>query len=211
MPKLETEKAKLDKLKKIIEGFENKMKNKWVPAPKISKELDTCQKEVISNENKDYKLKIGLGKTNYKKDNLVLNIYLTVNENKTFEKEVRLKTIGDFDEEIIWTLTQNEWNNIDNFLFVLDYYTGNMEENGAIKLNISSIKTGQDLLFECPIDLNSEKIPIKVDISIHPIIPEEKKNIDPDKKDEITVKKIYQAFSGKSMDTNEIPNCLSNN
>ena len=49
---------------------------------------------------------------------------------------------------------------------MLDYWTGNMEENGAIKLNISSIKTGQDLLFECPIDLNSEKIPIKVDIIV---------------------------------------------
>ena len=210
MPKLETEKAKLDKLKKIIEGFENKMKNKWVPAPKISKELDTCQKEVISNENKDYKLKIGLGKTNYKKDNLVLNIYLTVNENKTFKKEVRLKTIGDFDEEIIWTLTQNEWNNIDNFLFVLDYYTGNMEENGAIKLNINQIKDGKDLLFECPIDLNSQDIPIKLNINLHPIFPVEKNNFSSDKKDSISIKKIYPAFKGKSKDTNEIPNCLYN-
>lgn len=210
MPKLESEKAKLDKLKKIIEGFENKMKNKWVPAPKFSKELDTCQKEAISNDNKDYKLKIGLGKTNYKKDNLVLNVYLTVNENKTFKKEVRLKTIGDFDEEIVWTLTQNEWNNIDNFLFVLDYYTGNMEENGAIKFNISQIKNGEDLLFECPIDLNSQDIPIKLRISLHPILPVEKKNSGSGKKDSISIKKIYPAFKGKSKDTNKIPKCLYN-
>ena len=178
------------------------MKNKWTPAPKLSKN---------SNDNNEYKLKIHLGKTNYKKDNITLRVYLTVDENKTFKREVKLKKEGDFDEEILWTLNSNEWNNIDNHIFILDYWTGNMEENGAIKLNISSIKSGQDLLFEWPIDLNSENIPIKVDINIHPIIPEEKKNLDPDKKDEINVKKIYQAFNGKSMDTFEIPNYLTNN
>ena len=82
MPKLETAKTKLDKLKKIIEGFESKFKNKWVPAPQISKD--------VGNGNNDYKLKIYVGKTDYVKDNLILTILLTVNQNKTLSKEVRL-------------------------------------------------------------------------------------------------------------------------
>jgi serine/threonine protein kinase len=172
MPKLEKDRDRIEIMKKIIEGFEKNMKNKWVPAPKLSKDLEKCKNDKNSSDNNEYKLKIHLGKINYKKDNLTLKILLKINDNKTLEKEVKLKKDGDLNEEIIWTLNENEWKNIDSHLFALDYWTENMEENGPIKLNIDTIKEGKDLFFECPIDLHSQNIPIKVDINIHPIIPE---------------------------------------
>ena len=202
MPKLETAKTKLDKLKKIIEGFESKFKNKWVPAPQISKD--------VGNGNNDYKLKIYVGKTDYLKDNLILTILLTVNQNKTLSKEVRLKKIGDFDEEIIWTLSPSEWSNFDNYIFILEYFYTNLDQRSGVKLNISKIKEIKELLYECPIELYAENVIVKINIKITLETNEEKNNSEPGKKETLIVKKIYPAFEGKSTETDKIPSLLIN-
>ena len=204
MPKLESVKTKLEKLKKIIEGFENKYKNKWIPAPKISKDSE-------KSESKDYKLKIHIGKTDYKKDNLLLTPLLTINENKTLSKEVKLKKIGDFDEEIIWTLNSEEWNNFENYIFMLEYcYTTNLDERFWVKLNISQIKDLKELLFQCPIDLYAENITIKISIKITLEINERNISLESAKKETFIIKKLYPEFKGKSAGTEIIPNLLLN-
>ena len=201
MPKLESEKAKLDKLKKVIEAFEIRLKNEWVPAPKISSNLE---------KKDDYKLIIHVGKTDYKRDSLILKFELQMDNDKRLNKEIKLKKIGDFDEEFIWCLNSNEWKNIDKYLFVIEYYYSNINEINAASLNISKIKEVNNLKYECPLDLYDENITIKIDVDIKREIPEEK-NIEQGKNIEITVKKIYPAFEGKSPDTKNIPALLSNN
>ena len=197
-------KKKLEKLKKIAEGFENKYKNKWVPAPKISKDSE-------KSENKEYKLKIHIGKTDYKKDNLLITPLLTINENKTLSKAVKLKKIGDFDEEIIWILNSEEWNNFENYIFMLEYcYTTNLDETFLVKLNISQIKELKELLFQCPIDLYAENITIKINIKITLEIDEGKISLQSLKNEELIIKKIYPEFKGKSAGTEIIPNLLLN-
>ena len=209
MPKLENEKSKVDKLKKIIEGFEKKYKNIWVPPPKISKDLEGCQIEKVSyDNNSEFKLKVHIGETDYKKDDLVLNVLLTDNLTQTFSQKIKLKSIGNFDEEIIWKLTLDEWNNIENYAFVVEYWYGNMKDQLAVKLNISQIKEINDLLFECPIDLYEENITIKIKINIKVEKPEGKKYFEQGKKEVLNVKKIYPAFEGKSPDTNKIPSLV---
>ena len=209
MPILESEKEKLDKIKKVIEAFQIKFKNEWIPAPKISKDIQGFQIEKVSNDKDNYKLKIYVGKTDYKKDNLILNIVLQMDNDKLLNKEVRLKSIGNFDEEIIWVLNSNEWENIDKYLFVLEYYYVDRNERVAVSLNISKIKEMDNLLYECPIDLYAENIRVKIILNIKREIPEDRKNVDQGKKEIITIKKIYPAFKGKSPDTNNIPNLLS--
>ena len=210
-PKLEGDKAKLGKLKLIIEGFENKFKNKWVPAPKLKKTLEEGLNEKDENEsNTDYKLKIHLGKTDYKKETLLLNIFLRINEEKTLSKDVKLKKIGDFDEDIVWILNPNEWNNINNYLLILEYCYGIRAERNWVKLNISQIKDTKELTFDCPIDLFSENIIVKVNIHIKAIFPKGKKDLEQGKKAPFFVKKIYPAFEGKSNETNNIPKLLLN-
>ena len=208
MPKFENEKSKIDKLKKIIEGFENKSKNKWIPPPEVIRPNDACQNEKDSNENNVNKLKINVGKTDYKKDNLVLNIFLSKSEEENLNKEVKLKKVGDFNEEIVWDLEPNEWKNIDKYLFIIEYCVGNMEERNWVKLNISQIKETKELLFDCPIYLYTVKDTIKISIAIKLIIPEGKLDFEEGKNDSITVKKIFPPFGGKSNDTNNIPNFL---
>ena len=154
-------------------------------------------------------MKIYVGKTDYKKDNLILNIVLQMDNDKLLNKEVRLKSIGNFDEEIIWVLNSNEWENIDKYLFVLEYYYVDRNERVAVSLNISKIKEMDNLLYECPIDLYAENIRVKIILNIKREIPEDRKNVDQGKKEIITIKKIYPAFKGKSPDTNNIPNLLS--
>ena len=209
MPKLEGEKAKLDKLKKLIEGLEKRLKNKWVPPPKISKDIEGCQIEkILYDKNGIYKLKVHIGETDYKKNDLRLNVFLTNNIDQTFSQKINLKSIGNFDEEIVWKLTSDEWNNIEKYAFVVEYWYGNMQDQLAVKLNISQIKEIHDLLFECPIEIYEENIVIKIKINIKVDMPEGKKILEPGKKEIINVKKIYPAFDGKSPDTNKMPTAL---
>ena len=206
MPKLESEKAKLDTLKKVIEGFEKRYKNKWVPAPKISKGGDENQDN--SNANGDYKLNIHVGETNYEKDNLVLIVLFRINKDKLLSKEIKLKKFGDFDEEINWSIKPEEWNNVGNYLLMLDYFYVDSKNKSGVKLNINKINEIKELLFECPIDLYPENITIKININIKLIKPEDKKTSEEGKKESISVKKIYPAFEGKSSETDKIPSCL---
>ena len=206
MPKLENEKAKLDTLKKVIEGIEKRYKNKWVPAPKISKEGD--ESEENSNGKTDYQLNIHIGETDYEKDNLVLIVLFRINKNKLLSKEIKLKKIGDFDEEINWSIKPEEWNNVGNYLLMLDYFYVDSKNKSGVKLNINKINEIKELLFECPIDLYPENITIKININIKLIKPEDKKTSEEGKKEDIKVKKIYPAFEGKSSETVNIPSCL---
>ena len=171
--------------------------------------MEGCQIEKVSyDNNSEFKLKVHIGETDYKKDDLVLNVLLTDNLTQTFSQKIKLKSIGNFDEEIIWKLTLDEWNNIENYAFVVEYWYGNMKDQLAVKLNISQIKEINDLLFECPIDLYEENITIKIKINIKVEKPEGKKYFEQGKKEVLNVKKIYPAFEGKSPDTNKIPSLV---
>ena len=211
MPKIESDKAKLDKLKKVIEGFKDRFQNEWAPPPEYIKELKGGQDEKVSNEESEYKLKIYIGKTDYKKDDLNLQIKLIIDENKVLSKDVKLKKIGDFDEEFIWSLSQNEWNNLDNFSFIIDYWYGEFQDRGGVKLNISKIKDEKELLFSFTIDLITQNETANINISIKSNISERKKSLDQGAKEVIIVKRIYSPFNGKSADTNEIPNIILKN
>ena len=121
-----------------------------------------------------------IGETDYKKNDLRLNVFLTNNIDQTFSQKINLKSIGNFDEEIVWKLTSDEWNNIEKYAFVVEYWYGNMQDQLAVKLNISQIKEIHDLLFECPIEIYEENIVIKIKINIKVEMPEGKKILEPD-------------------------------
>ena len=205
-PKLESDKERLDKLKKVLEGFKDKFENIWVPAPEIS---NYSEKEK-PDENGEYKLKIYLGKTDYKKDDLNIRVILKMSENKSLMENVKLKSIGEFDKEFTWKLEPEEWSNIEKYIFIIDYWCKDYQDSSAVKLNISKIKDEKDLLFNFPIELINQNIIVNISINIKAIVPEDIKQLDSDKKDDITIKKIYPSFNGKSADTNEIPNFLMN-
>ena len=147
MPILEGDKERLDKLKKVIEGLKEKSKNIWIPAPKIN---NNSGKEK-NDENDEYKLKIYLGKTDYKKDDLNIRVILKMSEDKSLMEVVKLKSIGEFDKEFTWKLEPDEWNNIEKYFFLIDYWCKDFQDSSAVKLNISQIKDEKELLFNFPL------------------------------------------------------------
>ena len=207
-PEMEKEKVKLAQIKKFLEKIEQMYKNKWVPAPKIIKDLEIGKNNQISNEN-DYQLKIHIGKTDYTRDNLALIIKFVVSKDKILRKEVKLKKIGDFDEDILWSLSPIEWNNVDCHL-ILEYYYVEVRQKVAVKLNISNIKDSNELFYECPINLYPDNTRVIINLDIKVFRPNLKKAVEQGKKEVISVKKIYPAFEGKSPETNNIPSLFSN-
>ena len=101
-----------EQIVKIIDALKEKFKDKWTPAPEFKKVAQQEQVEKISYEGCKYGLKIKAGKTDYDKDKTFLVLLLEVNKSKTLKKQVNLKQDGDFNEELIWEFTADEWKNI---------------------------------------------------------------------------------------------------
>ena len=204
MSKLNSDKAKIDKLKKIIKALEERYNNKWTPAPEFIEDFEMDSIEKISLENCYYKLVIHIGKINNTDSNLVLKFSLNVNEAKNFDDEVKLLKSGDFDKDITWDLSQNEYNNISNYIILVKFYSNKLYQ-GSTKLNISKLANEKDLNLYCPINLPRQSMQTMINFNFKIIIPGNNKQIKNGLKKIIKVKKAYPPFEGKSPDTSEIP------
>ena len=204
MAKLKIDKAKVDKLKNIIAAFEERYNNIWTPAPEISEDCEVKKSEKRSFEDSAYKLIIHTTKTNYNDSNLVLKLTMKTIENRSFNGEINIIPIGDFEEDIIWYLTQKEYNNLsDNIIFV-KFYSNKLYQT-SLKINISVLKTEKEMNISYPILLPKQSNKTIINFNIKMIPPESSKLISNETQKIINVKKVYPPFCGKSSDTNDIP------
>ena len=204
MAKLKIDKAKVDKLKNIIAAFEERYNNIWTPAPEISEDCEVKKSEKRSFEDSAYKLIIHTTKTNYNDSNLVLKLTMKTIENRSFNGEINIIPIGDFEEDIIWYLTQKEYNNLsDNIIFV-KFYSNKLYQT-SLKINISVLKTEKEMNISYPILLPKQSNKTIINFNIKMIPPENSKLISNETQKIINVKKVYPPFCGKSSDTNDIP------
>ena len=204
MKKLEDEKAKVDKLKKIIEAFQDRYNNKWVPAPEISEDLEIEDGQKISLQDLIYKLVIHTTKMNYYDTNLVLKLNMPLNETKNLYGEVNILNYGDFEEDITWNLSQSEYQNISNYNIFVKCYLNKLYR-GSLKMDISKLKTEKELNLSFPILLPGQTSQTIINFNLKIIMPENNKNISKGAKKIINVIKTYPPFEGKSPDTEEIP------
>ena len=202
MQKLANEKSKVDKLKKIIEAFQDRYNNKWVPAPEISEDLAIGDIETIYDL--DYKLVIHTTKMNYYDSNLVLKLNMNINENKNLYGEVNILNYGDFEEDIIWKLSQNEYNDLSNYIITVKCYSNKLYK-GSMKINISKLKNEKEINVSFPILLQKDSGQTIINFNIKVMNPESNKQVSKGVKKIINVKKIYPPFEGKSPDTLEVP------
>ena len=204
MAKLKIDKAKVDKLKNIIAAFEERYNNIWTPAPEISEDCEVKKSEKRTFEDSAYKLIIHTTKTNYNDSNLVLKLTMKTIENRSFNGEINIIPIGDFEEDIIWYLTQKEYNNLsDNIIFV-KFYSNKLYQT-SLKINISVLKTEKEMNISYPILLPKQSNKTIINFNIKMIPPESSKLISNETQKIINVKKVYPPFCGKSSDTNDIP------
>ena len=210
MAKLEKEKIDVEKWKHIIELLQEKNNNEWIPAPEITKKLEKRTFEKISFENCIYKLKIHLSKINYyNTDNFTIKMKLKIDENKTFRGEFKVLNYGDFEEDIIWNLNYNEWNNLSKYFINIDFFLY-MEFKGNQKINIIKLKDEPQMNLKYPISFINQPTKPIINLNITVDIPEGKVSTINGMKEIINIKKYYPAFEGKSPYTNKIPNIFLN-
>ena len=208
MKKLNGQKEKVDKLKKIIKMLEERYNNKWTPAPEYSEDIEKIYTRKLSFEDFDYKLIIQTTKVNYNGSNLVFKFSMTINQNRNFNGEVDISPNGDNEEDIIWDLSQNEYNNLSNFIFVKAY--SNKLYHSSQKVNISNLKNDEEINLSYPIFSQRQSSETIINFNIKLLNPEKAKQISAGTKKIINIKKTYPPFEGKSPATNEIPSLFIN-
>ena len=210
MPQLTNDKTKLDKLKKVIEAFKEKCKNIWIPPPDIDIKMLNSQVGQNSKVNNEYKMRIKLGKIDYQKDDVFLNAILIIDGQQILNRKVQLKSIGDFNEDWCWTLNSEEWSKLDKSNMKIELFFGPNKDRSAVKFHIGNIKNGNIISFNCPIELYSAKLKVKLNIYICAILPENQSNQN-EANEIVNIKTIYPEFKGKSKYTEKIPNLIINN
>ena len=208
MKKLNGQKEKVDKLKKIIKVLEDRFNNIWTPAPEYSEDIEKVYSRKLSFEDFAYKLIIQTTKVNYNGSNLVFKFSMNINQNKNFNGEVDISPNGDNEEDIIWDLSQNEYNNLSNFIFVKAY--SNKLYHSSQKVNISNLKNDEEINLSYPIFSQRQSSETIINFNIKLLNPEKAKQISAGTKKIINIKKTYPPFEGKSPATNEIPSLFIN-
>ena len=199
-PKLEELKAKKEKIIKLIDILKEKFKDKWTPAPDYKKVIEQEQVEKVSYEGCKYGLNVKVGKTDYDKDKTSLVIMLEVNKSKVLKKEVRLKQLGDFNEEWLWEFTSEEFKNIPKtFLYVELYreHTFSTDKKGSGKIDLNSIRRGATIKIDCKLEIESKRVEPIINFIITPVMPKGKKYYETVSKEAIRLTQIYPPFLGK--------------
>ena len=199
-PKLDEYKTKKEKIIKLMDALKEKFKDKWTPAPEYQKVVEQEQIEKISYEGCKYGLNIKVGKTDYDKDKTFLNLLLEINKSKILKKEVKLKQLGDFNEEWKWEFNEYEWKVIPKTFLYVDLFrehTFSTDKKGSGKIDLTSLRRGATIKSDCKIEIESKRLEPIINFIITPILPTGKKYYETISKDAIKLTKIYPAFTGK--------------
>ena len=125
---------------------------------------------------------------------------LEVNKSKVLKKEVRLKQLGDFNEEWLWEFTSEEFKNIPKtFLYVELYreHTFSTDKKGSGKIDLNSIRRGATIKIDCKLEIESKRVEPIINFIITPVMPKGKKYYETVSKEAIRLTKIYPPFLGK--------------
>ena len=212
-PKLDELKSNKDKITKLIEALKGKFKDKWTPAPEYKKVMEEDKVEKVTYEGCKYGLNIKVGKTNYDKDNISLVILLEASKNRNLRKEIKLKQLGDFNDEFRWEFSGEEWNNIQNSFLLVGLYrqhTFSNDKKGNGKIDLKNLRNGTGFKIDCKIELESKRVEPIVNFIITPILPHGKKYYETITKEAIKITRIYPAFTGKVQLSSENSNSSSN-
>lgn len=129
-------------------------------------------------------------------------------ENRIFNGEINIISIGDFEEDIFWYLTQKEYNNLTDNIIFIKFYSNKLYQT-SLKINISVLKTEKEMNISYPILLPKQTSKTIINFNIKLISPESSK-LQNETQKIINVKKVFPPFCGKSSDTNEIPSIFQN-
>ena len=200
---LDSYQSKINKYKEIIEGLNEKFKDKWVPVPEYCRNEEEDKVEKINNEIPENVMRIHIGKTNYEKDNVYLKVKLK-NGDKELTKEVHLKGNKDFNETWDWQFEKNEYKHLHKKELEIEmersywYKFGGSNIKGSVKIDLKSLKDTIQLTGDYNIDLVSKRATPSINVSINLRTPFAEKEYEKVTKEVLTVKKIYPPFNPKA-------------
>ena len=206
MSKLEKEKDRVEKYKQIIELFQKRRDNLWTPPPEIDKNLEVGKFEKITFEGCEYQMILHTTKSNYYNTNSRFSIRfnMKINNDKNYYGEVNILSYGDFENDIIWNLKENEWNNLSNYFINVDFFLDKVYK-GNEKINISKLKEDKQMKLTYPISFLNQPGNAIINFDIKIIMPEGRKITLNRRREIINIKKNYNPFEGKSPYTSAIP------
>ena len=194
--------SKINKYKEIIEGLNEKFKDKWVPAPEYCLNQEEEKVEKINNDIPENSMRIHIGKTNYEKDNVYLKVKLK-NGDKELTKEVQLKSNKDFDETWEWKFEKNEYKYLHKKELEIKmersywYKFGGSNTKGSAKIDLKSLKDTSQLVGDFNIELVSKRTTPSINLTINLRTPFAEKEYAKVTKEVLNVKKIFPPFNPK--------------
>ena len=214
---LDSYQTKINKYKEIIEGINEKFKDKWVPAPEYCRNEEEEKVEKINNDIPENTIRIHIGKTNYEKDNVYLKVKLK-NGDKELTKEVQLKGNKDFNETWDWQFEKNEYKNLYKKILEIEmertywYKFGGSNIKGSVKIDLNSLKDTIQLVGDYNIELVSKRTTPSINVTINLRTPFSGKQFEKVTKEVLNVKKIFPPFNPKAATIpGSIPPKTSNN
>ena len=212
MSKLENEKSRIDKYKQIIEVFQKRYNNIWTPLPEFTRSLEFVKSEKITFEGCIFKMILHTTKNNYynDKNRFTIKFNMKVNDDKNYFGEVNILSYGNYENDIIWSLQENEWNNLSKYFINVDFYLDN-NFKGNQKINITKLKDDFHMTISYPISFLNQQGNAYINFDIKVIMPEGKKITSKNHREIINIKKSFKPFEGKSPYTNKIPRLFLKN
>ena len=186
-------------LKNNIIKLQKDYENKWIPAPIFV--------NYSENNNQFIPLKIKIKRVDNNKENLYLLISFKNKEIIKFTKNVKLLQENSFNDEFAISFNIKEWNDIENYSIQIEG-DKNLSNNISPRLflvNFGQIKSGVGITFNCILsDIRKETL----NFVISPGKIEETK-CDQNGINKVIKMKFFDAFTGKSPDTEKITELLS--
>ena len=206
MEKFERENANIEKCRNGIKLVEEKKDNKWIPQPKIEKNMEVRKTEKFNYDNCIFKTIIHMTKINYynSSNNFIIRLSLKINEEKTFTGRFQIKNYGNFEDDIIWNLNNNEWNNLSEYFINVEFYLDKVLKGKQI-IKIDRLKDEPNFNIKYPISFLAQPKPAIINLNIKVEMPLGKKYIRDEIRQIIKIKNSYPPFEGKSPLTSEIP------
>jgi hypothetical protein len=206
MEKFERENANIEKCKNGIKLVEEKKDNKWTPQPKIEKSMEVRKTEKYNYDNCIFKTRIHMTKSNYynSSNNFIIRLSLKINEEKTYTGRFHIKNYGNFEDDIIWNLKNNEWNDLSEYFITVEFYLEKVLKGKQI-IKIDRLKDELNFNIKYPITFLPQPKPAIINLNIKVDMPQGKKIIRDEIRQIIKIKNTYPPFEGKSPLTSEIP------
>ena len=208
--------SEIKKLQELFKLIKISMDDKWTPIPIYSPDVKTYKNEKINNDVPDSIIQLHLGKTDYNKPTMFLEMALFYGEEENDEEHIfqehgivlKDKKKLDFDHTINIVVDKSKWKSLFRKQILFDIYKPQFifrkKLKGNFVIDLKDLKEKCTFKDKIKINLESKRFTpyIEVEIKLHePFFGKEYETIE---KPILSIKKIFPSFKAKNGNQNAI-------